>query len=138
MIGSTAGGIKFDRVYLFFVSLRNQLRLILHPNGVYAVKMNGKSVDHAIELQVMVFIILYLLTLSGTVLLLTGMGIDGMTSFSASITTIGNVGPGIRARELAGEFWSPAGCCQVYSFGQHAVGPFGNHERVCPFGDAIP
>lgn len=94
MIGSTAGGIKFDRVYLFFVSLRNQLRLILHPNGVYAVKMNEKTVDHAIELQVMVFIILYLLTLSITALLLTGMGIDGMTSFSASIATIGNVGPG--------------------------------------------
>ena len=56
--------------------------------------MNEKTVDHAIELQVMVFIILYLLTLSITALLLTGMGIDGMTSFSASIATIGNVGPG--------------------------------------------
>ena len=104
MIGSTAGGIKFDRVYLFFVSLRNQLRLILHPNGVYAVKMNGKTVDHAIELQVMVFIILYLLTLSVTALLLTGMGMDGMTSFSASIATIGNVGPGFGSVSSLGNF----------------------------------
>lgn len=94
MIGSTAGGIKFDRVYLFFISFRNQLRLILHPNGVFAVKMNGKTVDHAIELQVMVFIVIYLLTMSVTALLLAGMGIEGMTSFSASIATIGNVGPG--------------------------------------------
>lgn len=66
--------------------------------------MNGKSVDHAIELQVMVFIILYLLTLSGTALLLTGMGIDGMTSFSASITTIGNVGPGFGHVSSLGNF----------------------------------
>src|SRR5690554_4360270 len=104
MVGSTAGGVKFDRVYLFFVSLRNQLRLILHPNGVYAVKMNGKTVDHAIELQVMVFIILYLLTLSVTALLLTGMGMDGMTSFSASIATIGNVGPGFGSVSSLGNF----------------------------------
>lgn len=66
--------------------------------------MNGKIVDHAIELQVMVFIILYLLTLSVTALLLTGMGIDGMTSFSASIVTIGNVGPGFGNVSSLGNF----------------------------------
>ena len=104
MVGSTAGGVKFDRVYLFFVSLCNQLRLILHPNGVYAVKMNGKRVEHTIEFQVMVFIILYLLTLSVTALLLAGMGIDGMTSFSASIATIGNVGPGFGNVSSLGNF----------------------------------
>lgn len=104
MVGSTAGGIKFDRVYLFFVSLRNQLRLILHPNGVYAVKMNGKTVEHAIELQIMVFIILYLLTLLITALLLTMMGIDGTTSFSASIATLGNVGPGFGTVSSLGNY----------------------------------
>ncbi len=104
MVGSTVGGIKFDRVYLFFVSLRNQLKLILHPNGVYALRMNGKTVDHAIELQVMVFIILYLLTLLITALLLTMMGIDGMTSFSASIATLGNVGPGFGSVSSLGNY----------------------------------
>jgi trk system potassium uptake protein TrkH len=42
----------------------------------------------------MVFIILYILTFSVTALLLTATGVDGMSSFSASIATIGNVGPG--------------------------------------------
>lgn len=106
MVGSTAGGIKFDRVYLFFVSLSNQLKIILHPNGVYAVKMNGKKIEHGVELQALVFIILYLLTLSITALLLTSMGIDGMTSFSASIATIGNVGPGFGDVSSLGNYGS--------------------------------
>lgn len=94
MVGSTSGGLKFDRIYLFFSSAKKQFKLILHPEGIYAVKMNNKVIDHDLELQIMVFIVLYILTFSFTTLLLSAMGIDGMTAFSASIATIGNVGPG--------------------------------------------
>ena len=94
MVGSTAGGIKFDRIYLFFSSFNKQLKLILHPNGIYAVKMDKKVIEHDLELQIIVFIILYILTFFITALLLSAMGIDGVTAFSASFATIGNVGPG--------------------------------------------
>ncbi|MBK5194644.1 MAG: TrkH family potassium uptake protein [Proteiniphilum sp.] len=94
MVGSTSGGLKFDRIYLFFSSVKKQLKLILHPEGIYAVRMNNKVIEHDLELQIMVFIILYILTFFITTLLLSAMGIDGMTAFSASIATIGNVGPG--------------------------------------------
>jgi trk system potassium uptake protein TrkH len=94
MVGSTAGGIKFDRIYLFFSSIKKQLKLILHPNGIYAVKIDNKVIENDLELQIMVFIILYIFTFSITTLLLSAMGLDGITSLSASITTIGNVGPG--------------------------------------------
>lgn len=94
MVGSTAGGMKFDRIYLFFASVTKQLKLILHPDGIYVVKMDKNVINHELELQIMVFIILYILTFSVTALLLTATGVDGMSSFSASIATIGNVGPG--------------------------------------------
>lgn len=94
MVGSTSGGLKFDRVYLFFNSLKKQLNLILHPEGIYPIKMDKKVIEHDLELQIVVFIVLYILTFSVTTLLLTLMGIDGMTAFSASIATLGNVGPG--------------------------------------------
>ena len=94
MVGSTAGGIKFDRIYLFVHSVSKQLKLILHPNGIYTVRMNNRSIEHELELQVMVFIILYIFTFFVTTILLTAMGIDGTTAFTASIATIGNVGPG--------------------------------------------
>lgn len=94
MVGSTAGGIKFDRIYLFFHSVSKQLKRILHPNGIYAVRMDHKVIEHDLELQVMVFIIVYILTFFVTALLLSLMGVDGVTAFSASFATLGNVGPG--------------------------------------------
>ena len=104
MVGSTAGGIKFDRIYLFFASVTKQLKLILHPDGIYVVKMNKNVIDYELELQIMIFIILYILTFSVTALLLTAMGIDGMTAFSAAITTLGNVGPGFGGVSSLGNY----------------------------------
>lgn len=104
MVGSTAGGIKFDRIYLFFGSVRKQLKSIIHPEGIYAVKMDKKIVDHSLELQIVIFIIVYLVTMLVTTLLLTAMGIDGMTSLSASIATIGNVGPGFGGVSSLGNY----------------------------------
>ncbi|MEN6589462.1 MAG: potassium transporter TrkG, partial [Proteiniphilum sp.] len=61
---------------------------------IYVVKMNKNVIDYELELQIMVFIILYILTFSVAALLLAATGVDGMTAFSAAIATIGNVGPG--------------------------------------------
>ena len=44
MVGSTAGGFKFDRIYLFFQILMKQLRLIKHPQGVFASKIDQEVV----------------------------------------------------------------------------------------------
>jgi trk system potassium uptake protein TrkH len=104
MVGSTAGGIKFDRIFLFFESAQKQLKQILHPEGVYVVRMNKQVITQKLELQIMVFIIVYVLTLSLTALLLTTMDIDGMTAFSASVATLGNVGPGFGTVSSLGNF----------------------------------
>ncbi|MDD2314941.1 MAG: TrkH family potassium uptake protein [Proteiniphilum sp.] len=104
MVGSTAGGIKFDRIYLFFASAQKQLKQILHPEGVYVARMDKQVINQKLELQVMVFIVVYVLTLSLTALLLTTMNIDGMTAFSASVATLGNVGPGFETVGSFGNF----------------------------------
>jgi trk system potassium uptake protein len=94
MVGSTSGGLKFDRVFLFFKSLGKQLKLIQHPRAVFLVKMNGRAVSEQLEKLTLVFIVLYVFTFFATTLILTAMDVDLFTAFSASITTIGNVGPG--------------------------------------------
>lgn len=94
MVGSTTGGIKFDRIYLFFASANKQLKRILHPDSIHVVKIDQNVINHELELQVMVFVVLYIVTMMTTMLLLSAMGIDGTTAFSASVATIGNVGPG--------------------------------------------
>lgn len=94
MAGSTGGGIKFDRIYIYFASLRKRIKLMMHPKGLYAAKVNGKPISQDIEHQVLVFIILYVMIFFVVTLILSAMHIEGMTALSASISTIGNVGPG--------------------------------------------
>jgi trk system potassium uptake protein TrkH len=94
MVGSTSGGLKFDRVFIFFKSVSKQIKLLKHPNGKFVTKIGRFTIGEDLELQTMVFIVLYVFTFFITTFILTAMNVDGMTAFSASITTIGNVGPG--------------------------------------------
>ncbi|MGV8964188.1 MAG: TrkH family potassium uptake protein [Candidatus Saccharimonadaceae bacterium] len=94
MVGSTAGGLKFDRVYLFFQILKKQLRLIQHPQGIFASKIDDEVVDKGVELQALTFLIIYILTFFVVSVILTFMDIDGLSAFSASIASISNTGPG--------------------------------------------
>ena len=94
MVGSTAGGFKFDRIYLFFQVLRKQLRLIKHPQGVFASRIDDEVVEKEVEIQALNFLIVYILTFFIVTVILTLMNIDGLTAFSASIASIANVGPG--------------------------------------------
>jgi trk system potassium uptake protein TrkH len=58
MVGSTSGGLKFDRVYMFFKSVAKQVKLLQHPHGVFATRMEKQSISERLEQQTMVFIIL--------------------------------------------------------------------------------
>ncbi len=104
MAGSTSGGLKFDRVFIFFKSLNKQIKILKHPHSVFITRIDGKTIDEQLEQQTLVFIVLYILTFFISTFALTAMNIDGMTSFSASITTLGNVGPGFATVSSLGNF----------------------------------
>ncbi|MCF8261148.1 MAG: hypothetical protein K9J12_10265 [Melioribacteraceae bacterium] len=104
MTGSTSGGLKFDRVYIFFKLIGKQIKLLKHPRGVFVVKFDENKIDEKLEQQTLVFIVLYITVFFITTMILTSMNIDGMTAFSASIATIGNVGPGFEKVSSLGNF----------------------------------
>jgi trk system potassium uptake protein TrkH len=104
MIGSTSGGMKFDRIYIFFQSFKKQLRLLKHPRAVIPLKIGSLTVKEGVELHTMVFIVLYTLVFLLVALILTAIDVDMFTAFSASITTIGNVGPGFAGVSSLGNF----------------------------------
>lgn len=106
MSGSTSGGLKFDRVYIFFKLIGKQIKLLKHPHGVFLSKIDGKRIDEKLEQQTLVFIVLYIAIFFITTIILTAMDIDGMTAFSASIATIGNVGPGFEKVSSLGNYAS--------------------------------
>lgn len=106
MTGSTSGGLKFDRVYIFFKSIKRQILLLRHPQGVFPIRIDDDIISSELEAQTMVYIALYIFTFFISALMLTAMNIDAMTAFSASIATIGNVGPGFADVSSLGNFAS--------------------------------
>ena len=94
MIGSTSGGLKFERLFIFFKSIKKQINQIQHPRAVISLKIDGNAVPDNTELHTMIFIILYIGIILISTTLLAFLDIDNFTAFTGSVATIGNVGPG--------------------------------------------
>jgi trk system potassium uptake protein TrkH len=92
--GSTAGGIKVDRMVIFFKSFQRQIKLLLHPNAIIPVKIDKMFIKDDLIEKVVVFIMAYLLIVFLSGLALSYMNIDAMTAFTASATCMGNIGWG--------------------------------------------
>jgi trk system potassium uptake protein TrkH len=97
MAGSTAGGIKGLRVVLGFNVLRNSLARMLHPRMVLTVKYGDHTVATETLTDLLAFLIAYFtMALVGTTVVAFA-GYDLVTSVSAALTSLGNVGPGLGA-----------------------------------------
>ncbi|MBA3030614.1 MAG: TrkH family potassium uptake protein [Proteobacteria bacterium] len=92
--GSTGGGMKCLRVMLCFKFCYKELFSLIHPHAVMHVKIGGRSVPEDVMRSVMGFLALYVGLFALSSVLLAGMGVDFITSFSAVAATIGNIGPG--------------------------------------------
>jgi len=104
MVGSTSGGLKFDRIWIFFKSIAKQIKMIQHPQAVVSLKIDGKPIGENVERHTMVFIILYLFIIFTTTTLLSFLDVDIMTAFSSAAATIGNVGPGFGGVSSLGNY----------------------------------
>ncbi len=92
--GSTSGGIKVDRVVIFWKAILRRVKKIQHPSGVIVARMGGKSIDEETLEASSLFIALYLIIVFISSMLLTAFGVDIMSAFSGSAAAMGNVGPG--------------------------------------------
>ena len=97
MAGSTAGGFKSLRLLIGWRSVRVTLGRIVHPHAVRMVRFNDRPIADSVVSGVGVFFVAYgLVTLAGA-LTVASAGYDVVTSFSAALTAISNVGPGLGA-----------------------------------------
>ncbi len=92
--GSTAGGIKSDRMWIFFCGVKKQLKQLLYPNAVVTVKVGGSVVNNSVLFPVVLFIGLYLFLTFVSTLILTLCDIDLLEAFSGTVTMMSNAGPG--------------------------------------------
>ncbi len=92
--GSTAGGIKADRMLISFKSIFAKIRQLQHPSAIIRVKMDNVTVDNDTLGFVNLFIVLYLLCVMAGTVVFSLFGVDLITSFSIAFATMANVGPG--------------------------------------------
>ena len=94
--GSTTGGIKLIRTLLIFKYLKSTIKKIIHPNGVYPIRIGNKEISLDIVQSVLGFYFLYIFIfiLLSLIISLTS-NTDLISSFAVSASTIGNIGPAL-------------------------------------------
>ena len=92
--GSTAGGIKVNRLVLAGKMMRTKLKLQQHPNAVIRIRLDGVIQDNEVLHAVMIYIVAYLMFILMGTIFGTMLGVDLTTSFTGSVASMGNVGPG--------------------------------------------
>lgn len=102
--GSTAGGLKVTRIVTLAKAAVMDMRKMLHPNAVINVRMEGRALPEKQVRGVQAYLSIYILILCGSWLLLSLAGFDELTTFTAVVTCINNVGPGLNMVGPTGNF----------------------------------
>ena len=60
---STSGGMKVIRWIFIFKYLKRELNKIIHPQGVYPIKLEGNAINNDVISQMMAFVVFYIVIL---------------------------------------------------------------------------
>ncbi|MCF6322441.1 MAG: TrkH family potassium uptake protein [Rhizobiaceae bacterium] len=93
--GSTSCGIKIFRFQVLYETLKQHIKSIFFPNGVFVMRFNSRVLDDNVATAVMSFLFLYIAVFFVIASLLSLTGLDFITSLSAAGSAISNVGPGL-------------------------------------------
>ncbi len=102
--GSTGGGFKVSRLIILLKSIRRELSRMLHPRSVGTIKFEQRTVESEVSHGVLVYWGLYMVLVIVGCLLTAIDGFDHVTTVTAVLTTINNVGPGLALVGPAGNF----------------------------------
>jgi trk system potassium uptake protein len=93
--GSTGGGIKLFRALILIKQFFREMFIQIHPQAVAPLKISGQVVANRVVYSVLAFIFVYFMTIVVLVFaqLLTGM--DFISAFTATVSSINNTGPGL-------------------------------------------
>lgn len=107
-MGSTAGGLKISRLVVLFQSAKNEIRRNFSPRRVNPVRLNGRVLDASAERAVLSYFALYIAVIGAVALLISFEPFGIETNFSAAVSCVNNIGPGL-------DMIGPASSYAVYS-----------------------
>lgn len=103
--GSTSGGIKVIRHIVMFKQAVINIKSLIHPKGVFTMRINNNPISNKVVITVMGFVIAYFTTLfiGAFIVALSGQ-LTAFESISAMLGALGTVGPGFGAVGPAGNY----------------------------------
>lgn len=93
--GSTGGGMKVMRVMLMFRQGQREIMRLLHPSGVFTIKLGRHSVPDRVIDAVWGFGAVYMATFFALMLALLACELEPVTAFSALASCMNNLGPAL-------------------------------------------
>ncbi len=102
--GSTGGGLKLSRVMMLIKGVICDVREILRPRSVHRVMMDGRPVDRGVRQAVSVYFDLYIISLLVFTFIISFDGYDFATNFTAALSCLSNIGPGLGLIGPTGSF----------------------------------
>lgn len=91
--GSTAGGVKMIRWLILAKQFHNEILKILHPHGVFTIRLDKRAGRKDIVFTVTAFFFVYALLIFISTLFATIFKLDLFTAFTGSVSMAGNIGP---------------------------------------------
>lgn len=139
---STAGGIKVVRIMVLLKLVKRSIGTRLHPNAVIKIKLKNNNLSNDLVSNVASFMFLYIILAAAGSLLIAVDNYDMITTSSAVITCIGNIGSGFNLVGPALNFsmfseWSKcvlsflmiAGRLELFTFLAFFIPHFWNPDR---------
>ncbi|WP_206420105.1 TrkH family potassium uptake protein [Minwuia thermotolerans] len=101
--GSTSGAVKTYRIQILAITVVGQIRRLSSVHRVHVPQYGGQRLPADVPVSVLAFLAAYVVVIAFGSLLLSMTGLDMVTSVTATITALTNVGPGL------GSIIGPAG-----------------------------
>jgi trk system potassium uptake protein TrkH len=102
--GSTGGGIKVSRIIVLFKTIGKEMSYLVHRRSVKVLKLNGKKLEKENIHSINVFFVTYMVLFAASFLLISLDNFDIATTFTATLATLGNIGPGLGVVGPMGNF----------------------------------
>lgn len=94
---SACGGLKITRWIFVFKYIKRELCKIIHPKGVYPIRLEGSVVNPETAQQMMAFVIFYFALFGVSAFIVGFIEQNVSVAIVGSIASLGNVGPGFGA-----------------------------------------
>ena len=102
--GSTGGGMKCSRILVLLRSARREIRTIIHPRAVSVVRLDGEPLSEQVVKTTQSYFIVYIFSIVAGSLIVGMDNFSFETTFTALISCVGNIGPGLGEVGPAGNF----------------------------------